>query len=126
MTFGAEIIKSALSDDSGLSALIGSRAYLHQAPQGVTMPCVTYFQVSSDINNSLSGPADIIRERWQIDCWADRYSDAMAVSAAVKTAVFSAVGENDLESVVLLSELAQFEAEEALHRVVLDFSLWHS
>lgn len=125
MTTGAEIINDALTGDVAVTAIAGSRVYLHQAPQGVTLPCITFFQITSDPNNNLSGPSDLYRERWQIDCWSDRYSSAIGLASAVKTAVLGSVGENNLESVVLLSELAQFEPENDLHRLILDFSLWH-
>lgn len=126
MTTGAQIINEVLTSAAGVTVLVSGRIYLYQAPQDVQLPCITFFQITSDPNNTLSGPSAVTRERWQIDCWSDRYSGAISLAASVKAAMLASVGDNDLDSVVLLSELAQFEREEALHRVILDFSIWHT
>ena len=125
MTTGAQIINEVLTSAAGVTALVSGRIYLYQAPQDAAA-LHHFFQITSDPNNTPKGPSSVTRERWQIDCWSDRYSGAISLSASVKAAMLASVGDNDLDSVVLLSELAQFESEEALHRVILDFSLWHT
>ena len=140
MRSGAEIVNKVLTGQSleGGSGMGGGfvgnlvtdevslRVYLNQAPQGVTLPCITFFQVTSDPNNSLSGPSSLWRERWQVDCWADRYATAKTVAESVRTVMLGAAGTNNIVSITMLSELAQFEREESLHRVILDFSIWHT
>lgn len=121
MSDAATLIKVRLLAASAVANLVSSRLYIYQAPQGVQLPCITFFQVSGDVNNTLAGPSNLANERWQIDCWAERYADAIALSSAVKAAMLT-IG-TDLQS-VLLSGLSQFEEEEALHRTILDFSLW--
>jgi hypothetical protein len=121
MSDAATLIKARLSAATGVTNIINGRMFLYQAPQAVTLPCVTYFQVTGEIFNSLSGPANLNRERWQIDCWAGRYSEAVTLANAVKTAML-ATG-TDMET-VLISRLSQFEEEEGLHRVILDMAIW--
>lgn len=121
MSDAATLIKARLVAASAVTNLVSSRIFIYQAPQDVQLPCITFFQVTGDVNNTLAGPSNLANERWQIDCWSGRYADAIALSAAVKAAML-ATGA-DLQS-VLLSGLAQFEEEEALHRIILDFSLW--
>lgn len=121
MSDAASLIKARLSAAVGVTSLVSARIFLYQAPQGVQMPCITFFQVAGEINSTLSGPSNLANERWQVDCWADRYADSIALSAAVKTAMLTTGSDFNP---VILSAFSQFEEEESVHRTILDFSLW--
>lgn len=58
--------------------------------------------------------------RLQIDCFDSTYAAVITLAEAVKAAM-KASGITNL----LLMEQDQFDADALLHRVILDFSLWH-
>ena len=78
---------TALTADSTLSALVGTRIYPEVMPQGVTYPAVSYQRVSTVRTNLLSGVDDFTEVRIAIDCWDDSYSGVKAVADAVKGAI---------------------------------------
>jgi len=105
---------------SALSGVACGRVYPNIAPNNVAKPYVVYARVSSSPENTLSDGSPIDNLRLQIDCYDSTYAAAVALAEAVKSA-FDASAITHL----LLQEQDQFEPDALLHRVILDFSLWH-
>jgi hypothetical protein len=70
--------------------------------------------------NTLADGAPIENTRLQVDCFDTTYAAAVALAETVKAAIKSSAITH-----VLLLEQDQFEPEALLHRVILDFSIWH-
>lgn len=79
-------IYSVLSTDSAISAICGSRIYPKRIPQGASVPAVVY--TINDITpvKSLSGESGLDNGTVEITCWAQDYSTAHLLAAAVRSA----------------------------------------
>ena len=71
--------------DPTLSTLIASRLYLLNLPETPAMPAVTMRLVSTKEDYTLDGPLGLVQVRLQIDSYAAMYSDAKAVSTALRS-----------------------------------------
>lgn len=100
---------------------VGARFYPLTAPDQVVRPYATYQRVSANSENSLSGNTGLINTRMQIDVYADTYSQAQSIAAQIDALMSGWAVQNT-------SQGAQDLYEDAvkLHRVNLDFSIWHT
>ena len=105
---------------STLAPLVSGRVFPNIAPHGAQTPYVVYARISSVPDNTLSDGAPATTARLQVDCFDTTYAAAITLAESVKAALAgSALTQT------LLSEQDQFEADAFLHRVILDFSIWH-
>lgn len=113
-------IKTLLLADGTVSGLIAMRLYPMLMPQGVTLPAISYQRVATAPINDLEGSQNYEWVRIQIDCWDDDYAGVKALAAAVRAAMLltPVFGQ-------LLTEIDDFESEEKLYRVILDFNVWN-
>ena len=105
---------------TALSGVAGGRVFPNIAPNDVQKPYVVYARVSSAPDNTLADGAPVENTRLQVDCFDTSYAAAVTLAMAVKTAMKSSPIAH-----LLLLEQDQFEPEALLHRVILDFSIWH-
>jgi len=84
MTF-AETLYSYLMGFPGLAALIGTRCYPVKLPQELTLPAITYQQVS-DAPEYSHDPGASYMPRVQITCWAETYIEVRALMMQVLAA----------------------------------------
>ena len=70
--------------------------------------------------NTLADGVPVENTRFQIDCLDTTYAAVIALAEVVKTAM----RVSNLTSLLLL-EQDQYEPDALLHRVILDFSVWH-
>ena len=105
---------------AALAGVAGGRVFPSVAPNNVQKPYVVYARVSSAPENTLTDGAPIENTRLQVDCFDTTYAAVVALAETVKDAVKSSAITH-----VLLLEQDQFEPEALLHRVILDFSIWH-
>ena len=96
------------------------RVFPNIAPNNAQTPYVVYARISSAPENTLANGAPIDNVRLQVDCFDTSYAAAVTLAVAVKTAMKSSAIAH-----LLLLEQDQFEPEALLHRVILDFSIWH-
>jgi hypothetical protein len=121
-------IFTALSGNSAVAALVGTRIYPLILPQKCPLPAVTYQRISGGKVFSCSGYSGLEGSRIQVDCWAvdvrggaRGYPTVKALAAAVIAAMQAAttfrvsnVNDRDL-----------FEDAQNIYRVSIDFSVWH-
>ena len=119
MTIGQDVY-SELSGDAGLSALVGTRIYPQWLPQNVTLPAVMFFQVTENIQNVIGGELGLRNHQIQFDVFADDYSTAQSVVAALNTAVANASAFKSYR----LTQQELYEPQTEIHRVSVDFSIW--
>lgn len=79
-----QAIYSLLSADPTVSGLVGNRITPVLVPQDSAMPAVTYAEVAGVRENTMDGPAGLVRSRWQFNCWGISYADGRSVSDAVR------------------------------------------
>lgn len=110
--------------DSGVQSTLGYDAespaqvkfYASPAPEGVSLPLATYFVVSGDPTNKISGRPQSDRLLIQIDIFSRSKAESMAIADAIRAAV-------DTTS-QLLNFRDLFEPAIKAHRVSQDFSYW--
>ena len=105
---------------TALTGVAGGRIYPNVAPNNVATPFVVYMRVANTQENTLADGVPVENTRLQIDCFDSTYAAVITLAEAVKAAM-KASGITNL----LLMEQDQFDADALLHRVILDFSLWH-
>ena len=96
------------------------RVFPNIAPNNAQTPYVVYARISSAPETTRDNGAPIDNVRLQLDCFDTTYAGAVAVAEAVKAALAASAITH-----LLLLEQDQFEPEALLHRVILDFSIWH-
>lgn len=104
--------------------LVGGRVFPGGAPAGTIAPYVIYSRVNAVENNTLEvngGLGNIKNTRLQCDVYALMYADAIGIADKVKTALKTWALQNTLQD-----EQDFYEFDTRLHRVMLDFSVWHN
>lgn len=76
-----------LKATAGVTALAGTRVFPSPAPEGSTLPAVTWQQVSDSPNRVADGVLNLRRTRFQLDCWAVSALAAVNLAAAVRDAL---------------------------------------
>jgi hypothetical protein len=71
---------------AGVTALVGTKSYWEQAPQGIARPYVTLLDVTQLRPQTLKG-WDLEAARIQVDVWANSYSSKQAIMEAVLAAL---------------------------------------
>lgn len=120
----ASDIKTAL-DVVGVTSLVGSDgAFPDAAPQDKALPLIVWKRTKFDQVMTLVGPASTANSIYVFECWASTKSAAMALGAAVATAIEGA-------SAIKNKYRMAYEGEE--YEPVLDqfcepiqYSFWHS
>jgi len=124
---------SLLSADATLVALVSDRIHADQAPQGSTLPYLTYALIASPGHDHQAAAAAIANPTVQIDVWADSSTDRLAVEAAVVGALNGYSGTCGSVSIRRASrvgrrqsyERPQDGSEAGVYRSSLDFEIWH-
>jgi len=111
----------ALKASASVRAIVGTspaRIYRHgAAPQGLTLPYITWTLVSSVPENNLSDLPPTDRQTVQIDCWHQNSDDIDTLATAVRDAI---------EPIAHMTStlLDEQEPETKLYRIGLQFDFW--
>ena len=97
------------------------RVYPQIAPDGVEPPFIVYQRVTVNVENVLTGRTTLINTRLQVDCYAITYAQAQQVATQVADLMASWA----LPNVQILAQDI-YESEVKLHRVMADYSIWHT
>lgn len=118
-----------------ITSLVSSRIYWQVRKQGeATYPVIVLQKISSVPSLTNDGPSKLLESRVQVDCWGKDYASALATSRAVNTFLSGArfwQGSVEFQGCFLLNERHSFEepsadAAERLHRVSIDYTIWHA
>ncbi len=126
--FGVALL-NILTNDVGVSALVGARIYRQSLLQEVTLPAITYQLVSGVPIPDHDGASTDFRQRYQIDCWAMDADVAASLLEAVRSAVdFKPAGTYGGVTMIGLqydSEQNDFyESEREVFRRTADVTMW--
>jgi hypothetical protein len=97
------------------------RIYPNASPDKPGRPYIVYTRISANSDNVLNGSSGIINTRMQIDCYADSYNAVQSLAAQVDALMRGWV----LQS-ISYPAIDQYEPDVRLHRVILDYSIWHT
>lgn len=111
---------SILQAAAPVTAFVGNRVYRHgKAPLGVAKPYVTWFLVTADPENQLSGVPRDDRQTVQVDAYSTGDTEIVTLSEAVRNAL-----EPHAHMTATVADL--FEPETALYRIGMQFDFWLS
>lgn len=115
-----------------VSALAGTRIKPTLRGQNDNAPCLVVTTISSHPVYHTGGQSDLTESRVQMDCWGNSASEALSLARAVKASLpkrpWSRSGI-DFGGTFQIGERQSFEGDTPsarLHRVSLDFRVWHS
>lgn len=118
-----KLVYALLSADATVTAYTGSRIYPVLLREAAAFPALTYQRISGGRVYSLSGYSDLQKCRVQIDCWATSYGTAKELSYGVQSAM---VASGTFKAVLIDRPIDMYDDETEIHRVSMDFSIWHS
>ncbi len=97
------------------------RVYPQIAPDNVERPYIVYQRVTQNVENVLSGRTGLTNTRLQVDVYASTYAQAQQIATVV-------AGLMDGWALPNVQILAQdiYESDVKLHRVMADYSIWHT
>lgn len=120
-------IYSILSNDSGVSNIVGTRIFPQKVPFGEQMPSITYFVIDTTPNNTKNGASTYDYVRCQITAFGVTYSRAQELATEIRSALDYKTGT---EAGVVISKCF-FEdsndifddsfGEDGIHYVAMDF-----
>lgn len=120
-----------LDANVGITAIVGDRVYPRNAmPSDPTYELVTYEAESHTFANSFSGNSGFVRSDYLVDAWAENSSDALTLSAAIRSALKNVTGSfggiNVMQVFITSGPITVFEDSVEAYRVTQIFSIWHN
>ena len=119
MSFQSDVY-SALTGNSAVAALIGTRLYPNDVPNDPVVPFVVYYEFATPREQLMSNEIGISKPRIQYSTYADTYTDALAVTDALRAAITALP-----YPVVLEDERGNQDVTTGLHRRDLDVRIVH-
>ena len=122
-----DLIYTRLSGFAGLAALVGARIYPDELPQDVAVPAVVYSLVADDTPQpqQVTGQTDLIRARYQFDCWAETPLEARNVRLQLRLALkrWATAGPPVVQSTFALSQINLQDRDTRRHNFSADFEI---
>lgn len=130
-----------LSGTTVLTALTSDRIYPLIAPQGASVPFITYQQISNPKIHAMQADPSIWQPRFQLNSFADTYAGAKAVAKQVETAlkdyktvVSGLFGDGtsgvDVQRIFAENEIDLTDIDpdtmSATFHISQDFIIWHT
>lgn len=107
---------------TALQSTVSGRLYPVVAPTTVTLPYAVYQVIAQVPQNVLADTPGLYNTRIQVDVFARLYSEGQTLKAAIRSAMASSFANSAKE--ILTQDL--FEDDARLHRVSMDWSVWHN
>ena len=129
-----EALRAALLSDPRLTSLVGERITWAALPRSMALPAIALHQISGVRDYHMTAPSHLVASRVQVDCWANANKDATRLARAVNDTIGGYRGTVAgvlihgafLESEQDMTDVGGGAPAELLHRVSLDFMVWHS
>jgi len=81
MTIIDEAVRTLLSEDPGVSGIVGNRIYPIELPLRCHFPAISYSKPSNPYRQITGSP------RFQVDCWAEDYLECQNLKDTVEAAL---------------------------------------
>ena len=118
------LLYSALANNSGVSALVGTRIYPLILPKNKpTYPAITYQRIS---NTATNGSTALRESRWQVNCWGATYTAAHGLAVAAKAALEEHKDTNQTPGIkqsYVVNEIDDYDDQTKVYRVIVDVIL---
>lgn len=118
-----------LSTDAGLSALVSTRVYPVQLPQDADLPAVTFQRISTrPVTHRDSTVPTYSRPRYQFNCWAASFDDAVTLRAALRAAMGTLAQASGprIDVALMQDDRDVVEATPGRWVASLDYFVWHA
>lgn len=119
----SETLYTLLSGAAGVTA-ITTGIFPSVIPQQATYPAIAYSKDQTRFHDSYDGRNGLTTTQFQIDCYGHTAADAETLAGAVKTALIE-YRTYPINRIRIDNEMTLFEPETELHRVLLQFTIWH-
>lgn len=111
-----------------LAGVAGGRIY-PRTPQNATRPFIRYTRVSTQRQQSLTGPVGVVEATIQVDCMDDTYSGAKAVADAARTALHGYSGTWGTLTARLVhlqgeNDFSEQDGDKVTHWVSQRYQVW--
>ena len=120
-------IRSILITDDTVKA-ITTRCYPVTIPQSPTYPLILYTKITGMRDHTLRGASGHAHPRFQIEAWAETYTEAKTLADAIRNALDDYSGTvlgTVIGSCLIDSEQDVYESEIEVYRVLQDYFIWH-
>jgi len=117
-------IYNILSNEAGVTDIVGTKIYPVVAPQQTETPFIVYSVVSSIPTNTKDRISEIDTMRVQVDCYEKTYTLAEALSSAVRLALDNATGTKNgvlIDGLAYENEQDFIEEDNDYFRKSIDF-----
>lgn len=128
MAGAEEALFAILSNDAGVTAIVGDRIYPLQTPEEGQYPALSYWRVDGPREHALDGPAGLARPRMQVDAWANDFRTAKAAIEAVIEALDGyrgTVAGVSIVGILALNDHDIFEPSTRTYHVAADFEVMY-
>tara|TARA_R110000824_G_scaffold393791_2_gene593157 strand:- start:151 stop:558 length:408 start_codon:yes stop_codon:yes gene_type:complete len=126
-------LRTVLTADAPVTALVAGRIYPEHRQQGSDFPAITYQLLGTSPQNSANGHTNITRATMAFDCIATSYSAAKTLAETVRQALMDYSGTS--EGVVVKSchhdgdntiiEDSQVAEDRGVSRIISDYIVWY-
>lgn len=122
-----QAIFSRLSNDSTVSALVSKRIYPITPVDAVKRPYITYHLISMlPRPHAMGSDPAVVTDRYQVDLWADKYSELITLDNAVMAALSRWRGTQagvTIQASFHVGRREFYESATKYHRRSLDFEI---
>jgi hypothetical protein len=125
-------IYDVLHDDATVLGIVVAKIYPNNIPQGITVPAISYHEISGMRDHVLGSATGLVMSRYQINCWDDDYAGVRTLANAVRNALDDYAGTKDstyIQRALIDGEndISEFPADTQLlfrYGKALDFIIW--
>ncbi len=86
MTIEQGLVAHLLADGP-VAALVGTRVYPGEIPQGASGDAIVYTRTSENRSVDMDGPSDFVSVAMSVDCWSDSKAGSITLAEAVRVAL---------------------------------------
>lgn len=124
-----KVIYKLLSEESAITAIVGDRISPILLDEDSNFPAILYTCISHVNFKTINGNTNLMRGKYQIDCFAESDSQAMQLAELVQEALDSqkmVFEDTDVQFMTVDSVINFYDAETQIHRYILDLTVHFS
>jgi len=115
-----------LTNNAGVSAIVGTRVYPLVMAQKTTLPAVTYQTTALRPDRSLDGNTGRMTATIQINAWAETHVAVKSLAEALRTALndySGAMGSDTIQRSRVLNETDGWDEDTGFYRVSMQITI---
>lgn len=122
-------LKARLTGHAGVAAIVGTRVYRLQLPQGTALPAITLWTDGTPREHVMGGDCAKVGANVYVACWAEDDAAVEALAAQVRAALRNYAGTQlgvVIANCFLEDEHDDVEDDTRRHRITLRFTVWYT